>query len=375
MSRERSSRDKPTRREKFTWRKCRHGVFTLAAMSLLTHLARGADTPDLSVPVPLFQQAAIESSRPLPSASAQVDESSDLQILKEARIKELERQIREVKDRISRLRSQRQIDETKVTREATSNSDSLPTTEVTPGNLMVPDPMPVRVTPPTPDHTVAPADVKVAPKPETPTPETSTPGPAPKPTVQQGEPAVVQSPPGMADPASAEPKSTPDATPTPDRVLIPLRPGAPAPAFPPRLPTTVGGPVTPEPENTIPTESALNGQVDRMALANSLYATGQFEQCLQTLDAVLDSSLTPDDKLWKVYLRASCHRSLNNTQEAVRIYRTIASGPETAWTHDLALWWLDHLSERDELIKQTELLRTVLTEFKKETKQLDQPLN
>ncbi|MCA8994000.1 MAG: hypothetical protein KDA88_18590 [Planctomycetaceae bacterium] len=109
--------------------------------------------------------------------------------------------------------------------------------------------------------------------------------------------------------------------------------------------------------NDVLNDSSINGEIDRISLASSLFATGQHAECLQVLQQLKEESLSPDDIIWRRYLTACCHRGIGEYKEAARLYREIVGRPDSDWTRELAKWWLDHLRERNELTARSQQLQ------------------
>ena len=91
----------------------------------------------------------------------------------------------------------------------------------------------------------------------------------------------------------------------------------------------------------------VNGPIDRQALASSLFANGNYEACLQTLQDVQTPSGIAAH--WVMYLEAGCLRKLGESEEAQRRYRRIVAASDSEWLGDLSAWWLDQLHEKQQL--------------------------
>ena len=111
---------------------------------------------------------------------------------------------------------------------------------------------------------------------------------------------------------------------------------------------------------SVPIPDTIAGEIDRMSLANSLFATQQYAECLRILEHVDEATLGPDDLIWKSYVTACCHRGTGNFKEATRLYREIVARPNADWTRDLAKWWLDHLQEKSQLLDRGQQLQATI---------------
>lgn len=181
----------------------------------------------------------------------------------------------------------------------------------------------------------------------------------------------ITSPPISAQVPVPPPEALPSVAPAPPSLPLTVTPAVPstneAPDPLPPLPapevTRPTGMTPPAP--VLPLTGIVEGKVDRMSLASSLFATGRYQECLNTLEQVEATHLHADDVIWKTYMTACCHRGLGNVKEAASIYRGIAGRSESDWTRDLARWWLDHLQEKNALVEQDRQIKQVLTDARK----------
>jgi hypothetical protein len=114
----------------------------------------------------------------------------------------------------------------------------------------------------------------------------------------------------------------------------------------------------------------VDGPVDRLSLATSLFGTGEYEVCLQLLELLDGQSLNQEDGRWAAYLGACCHRKLGNIPEAQKRFRQLVADKESGWTGELSRWWLDHLEERARLAADLTRLSETLSAWEKEIEQL-----
>jgi hypothetical protein len=96
-------------------------------------------------------------------------------------------------------------------------------------------------------------------------------------------------------------------------------------------------------------EGIVQGPVDRLALADSLFAGGQVDLALQAYEEVDSSTLSGEDGLWIQYQLASCYRRLLDYPEAEKRYRHVAARPDGGMYATQARWWLDAMTARRSL--------------------------
>ncbi|MEP3482282.1 MAG: CDC27 family protein [Fuerstiella sp.] len=110
----------------------------------------------------------------------------------------------------------------------------------------------------------------------------------------------------------------------------------------------------------------VDGPIDRLALATSLYATNQFRECLKILEAVELRPLSTEDRQWHDYLMASCYRKLGNRDEAEDYYRSVLQRSSSTWVSAAARWWLGHMDEKSQLQTKLEKVQITMENWRKE---------
>ena len=123
----------------------------------------------------------------------------------------------------------------------------------------------------------------------------------------------------------------------------------PMPALESHQPETADGnqsiaPFSSEPEFV--GQSVVPTAVDPLELANSLFATGNFELALKTYQAAIKRANEPHDVLWTDYFIASCHRIRGDVSQAEVGYRNLAATKRPTYPVATAQWWLAHLEKR-----------------------------
>ena len=101
-----------------------------------------------------------------------------------------------------------------------------------------------------------------------------------------------------------------------------------------------------ESENT---EALTGARINRLALADSLFATGQSDLALQAYSNIELIKLPAAERYWIEYQIANCHRRLGNKPEAEQRYRRLAGLVDGGWCATHAKWWLDALATKAQL--------------------------
>ncbi len=150
----------------------------------------------------------------------------------------------------------------------------------------------------------------------------------------------------------AEPATTPEVAPAGDAPLPPL-PSTPSDSPSAHLP--------------------LDGPVDRLGLADSLFATGQIEAAARVYAELEQASLTPDERAWIQFQRAACDRRSGRISAAQQRYRDLITAGQPEWLMPLARWWLKAIDDRERLSANADKLKTILQQLETEVTRELQP--
>jgi TolA-binding protein len=104
-------------------------------------------------------------------------------------------------------------------------------------------------------------------------------------------------------------------------------------------------------------ETLAGASINRLALGDSLFGTGQTELALQAYSNIELTKVAAVDRYWIEYQIANCHRRLGNVPEAQQRYRKLAGLVDAGWCAGHARWWLDALATRSELQKNLEAVK------------------
>ena len=87
----------------------------------------------------------------------------------------------------------------------------------------------------------------------------------------------------------------------------------------------------------------VDGPIDRLGLANNLFAVGEYPLALEMYEQTTGLQLSAQQQFWVEYQLANCLRRLGNPAEASNRYRKLASQPEAGWLSQQAHWWVETL--------------------------------
>ena len=89
----------------------------------------------------------------------------------------------------------------------------------------------------------------------------------------------------------------------------------------------------------------VDGPIDRLGLANNLFAVAEYPLALEMYQQATGPELSSQQKFWVEYQLANCLRRLGNPAEASNRYRKLASQPEAGWLSQQARWWVETLEQ------------------------------
>lgn len=153
---------------------------------------------------------------------------------------------------------------------------------------------------------------------------------------------------------------------------------------PPAMPINDPEPVSTTDDAILPDSQEqqlqVTGKIDRYSLSTSLFASGQYERCLQTLAEIDLEEFHASRRHWLRFVKASCLRELGQVEAAQQIYRQLVNidpdstgefdADEADWLDQLAAWWLDQINQRTRLEKQITDLDLALDQWKDEVHEL-----
>jgi tetratricopeptide (TPR) repeat protein len=154
----------------------------------------------------------------------------------------------------------------------------------------------------------------------------------------------------------ASEKSRAEAKASPPPAILQPSPSTP-PSAPPAQPPTPPSPTASvkQPDDT--PKGVTDAPVDPLALAQSLYRTGNFAEALNAYHKLDKDDQKPEERVAIQYMIACCLRKLGKVDEASTLYREVANTPGNDFLSENAQWHLRTMKERHELEAQLEELR------------------
>ena len=133
---------------------------------------------------------------------------------------------------------------------------------------------------------------------------------------------------------------------------------------PPPIATTY----KPEEEPPIPenmTDALVDGPIDRIGLANNLYAIGEYVIALETYGQIESNKLSVAEQHWVTYQMAACYRKLVRIPEAQELYRRLAGEESSGWLGTASKWWLDRIDDRARLEQEISQYQQIIDSLEK----------
>ncbi len=114
---------------------------------------------------------------------------------------------------------------------------------------------------------------------------------------------------------------------------------------------------TKSPLDNMQTTRILDTPPDQIALADSLFYTGEIDLAINLYQKVLQATAPgSEDQVWIHYQIASCYRRMNKFDQASKILRKIAEGSDTNPIVVNARWWLDTIERKRKLVNSIDTL-------------------
>ena len=118
----------------------------------------------------------------------------------------------------------------------------------------------------------------------------------------------------------------------------------------------------------LPTPAPIvTGEIDRLGLADSLFAAGDMRRALGVYAQLANTDLSVSQQRWVAYQHACCLRKMGQLSEAERRYRLIVTEHPTHWLSDVCRWWLVHLDDQRRLTANSDKLRQILAALEQES--------
>ena len=111
-------------------------------------------------------------------------------------------------------------------------------------------------------------------------------------------------------------------------------------------------------------KAIVEGPVDRIGLADSLYALKELPIALEMYEKVDVKHVAPSERYWVSFQRACCLRKLKRIPEAQELYRRLAGQQNAGWLAEVSRWWLDQIDARMELETHLSEYDAILTALK-----------
>lgn len=89
----------------------------------------------------------------------------------------------------------------------------------------------------------------------------------------------------------------------------------------------------------------VDGPIDRMRLANNLYAIGDFPMALNMYVESGKGEFSAEEMIWAEFQAANCLRRLKRHSEASNRYRKLAAQAEVGWISQQSQWWVETLEK------------------------------
>ncbi|MGE0375006.1 MAG: hypothetical protein AB7Q45_06285, partial [Planctomycetaceae bacterium] len=164
----------------------------------------------------------------------------------------------------------------------------------------------------------------------------------------------VDPPQDAADPAASS--SPPPLVQQPEPVSV-TTPGDPPLTLPPHVASHPAAWIS---------QTVVESPVDRLALADNLFAAGETTTALNLYVELDGQTLSDVDRHWVEMQMASCYRRIGDIEEASKYYRKLVNVKDPTWMSDMARWWLMVLDKRKSMVRQSSELDAVIQQLQEQ---------
>jgi len=113
-------------------------------------------------------------------------------------------------------------------------------------------------------------------------------------------------------------------------------------------------PLDPADHSKAPEKAVVDGPIDRVGLANNLYAVGEYRLAMDMYENASAGDLSAQQQIWAEYQTANCLRRLGRNGEASNRYRKLGGKAEAGWLSEQSRWWVEVLEQVRQLEKSLE---------------------
>ena len=110
----------------------------------------------------------------------------------------------------------------------------------------------------------------------------------------------------------------------------------------------------------------IEGPIDRVGLADNLYALREYALALEMYEQANTPATTQEEQFWIEYQRANALRHLGRLDDSRSAFRRLATAPDAGWLNEMSRWWLDRIDERVKLEKELAGYSSIIRKFEAE---------
>lgn len=107
-------------------------------------------------------------------------------------------------------------------------------------------------------------------------------------------------------------------------------------------------------------DAAIASSPNVPALADNLYALGEYDLAYNTYQQLKLADLSTEDQVWVTYQLAGCLRHLGENASAASLYRQVLSQHPEHHLSGVSRWWLDAMEDDTEQAQAAETFRATL---------------
>lgn len=115
-------------------------------------------------------------------------------------------------------------------------------------------------------------------------------------------------------------------------------------------------------------QTAAAVPVDRIALADNLYAAGETNLAINVYSEIDVQTLSEVDRSWIQFQLAGCYRRMGDVDEASKHYRKVVAADNSEWMVGMARWWLMALDKRRSMVQEADQWESTIRMLKEQVR-------
>ena len=122
----------------------------------------------------------------------------------------------------------------------------------------------------------------------------------------------------------------------------------------------IPNPVRFNPDETIPIENLQGSPVDKLRLANNVFAVGDMQLAGEYYREILKDNPKGWQERWAKFQLAACHRRVGSYKEALNLLKDLAQSRSNEFPIPEARWWIKEIENREVIENDMKIIDNVI---------------